>query len=241
MWNESLAQPFLRTGDKTMSATAFVMPVISGHIGMATSIPVRGGGGAVIGLGLVSRRSKLRAGTRLNTRGVDRAGNPANFVETEQLMWCDDRHHKRLLAFTQVRGSVPVFWAQEPDLSYNPPIAFRADVDSSTGEGRAAVRAHFEQLRADYPGLQLCVSLLDGSGGEHRLQKAFEDAVHVLNNTEMQAPADRASREASTADAKHGFTSSSDPFGNSSKIELIPFDFHKACSRMRYENIGELL
>lgn len=66
----------------------------------------------------MSRRSKHRAGTRLNTRGVDRAGNPANFVETEQLIWTHEE--QRLLAFVQVRGSVPVFWAQPPNLSYHP-------------------------------------------------------------------------------------------------------------------------
>jgi phosphatidylinositol 4-phosphatase len=35
---------------------------------------------------VVSRRSKFRAGTRYNRRGVDDEGNAANFVQTEQIL-----------------------------------------------------------------------------------------------------------------------------------------------------------
>jgi hypothetical protein len=34
---------------------------------------------------LLSRRSKYRAGTRYETRGVDSTGQVANYVETEQV------------------------------------------------------------------------------------------------------------------------------------------------------------
>lgn len=34
---------------------------------------------------LISRRSKYRAGTRYETRGVDGNGNVANYIETEQV------------------------------------------------------------------------------------------------------------------------------------------------------------
>lgn len=37
---------------------------------------------------IITRRSRLRAGTRYKTRGVDRKGNVANFVETEQVHQC---------------------------------------------------------------------------------------------------------------------------------------------------------
>jgi hypothetical protein len=35
---------------------------------------------------LLSRLGWKRAGTRYNTRGADKAGNVANYVETEQLV-----------------------------------------------------------------------------------------------------------------------------------------------------------
>lgn len=67
-------------------------------------------------LALVSRRSRYRAGTRYKKRGVDEQGNVANYVETEQILTF--KHHQ--LSFTDVRGSVPVYWSQ-PGYKYRPP------------------------------------------------------------------------------------------------------------------------
>lgn len=39
---------------------------------------------------LISRRSRKRAGTRYNARGLDDEGNVANFCETEQIFIYDD-------------------------------------------------------------------------------------------------------------------------------------------------------
>ena len=58
---------------------------------------------------LISKRSILRSGTRFNARGIDDAGNAANFVETEQIIQMDDL----LLSYVMVRGSVPIFWEQK--------------------------------------------------------------------------------------------------------------------------------
>ncbi|EPY74703.1 phosphatidylinositide phosphatase SAC2 [Camelus ferus] len=57
---------------------------------------------------LISRRSRHRAGMRYKRRGVDKNGNVANYVETEQLIHV----HNHTLSFIQTRGSVPVFWSQ---------------------------------------------------------------------------------------------------------------------------------
>lgn len=43
-----------------------------------------------IDLGLISRRCALNAGTRFNVRGTDDEGNPANLVETEQILINED-------------------------------------------------------------------------------------------------------------------------------------------------------
>jgi len=42
----------------------------------------------------------------------------ANFVETEQILVISDQ--ERVYSFVQVRGSIPVFWSQEPDITYKP-------------------------------------------------------------------------------------------------------------------------
>jgi len=60
-------------------------------------------------LALLSRRSRQRSGMRFNVRGIDDDGNVANFVETELLFAVDDQPWA---SFTQVRGSMPVFWTQ---------------------------------------------------------------------------------------------------------------------------------
>lgn len=66
--------------------------------------------------GIVSRRSVHRAGTRLFSRGIDANGNVSNNVETEQLVEVNgDRS-----SFVQTRGSIPLFWQQEPNLKYKP-------------------------------------------------------------------------------------------------------------------------
>ena len=44
------------------------------------------GGGGVLTVSLISRRSSEHAGTRFKTRGLNDAGAAANFVETEQVL-----------------------------------------------------------------------------------------------------------------------------------------------------------
>lgn len=91
---------------------SWVLPVIQGFVQVEPCVI----GNECFTLALVSRRSRHRAGTRYKRRGVDEKGNCANYVETEQIL--SFRHHQ--LAFTQVRGSVPIFWSQ-PGYKYRPP------------------------------------------------------------------------------------------------------------------------
>lgn len=82
---------------------------------------------------LISRRSRFRAGTRYFRRGIDHEGHVANFNETEQLLLvegpatpgtqrtsADDYAAK--LSFVQIRGSVPLFWAEVNTLRYKPDL-----------------------------------------------------------------------------------------------------------------------
>jgi len=52
------------------------------------------------------------AGTRFNTRGIDRGGNVANFAESEQICKVGDNY----MSYVQTRGSIPLFWKQVPTL-----------------------------------------------------------------------------------------------------------------------------
>ncbi|KAH8582798.1 endonuclease exonuclease phosphatase family [Cryptosporidium sp. chipmunk genotype I] len=59
---------------------------------------------------LMSRRSWERGGTRFNARGIDENANVANFVESELQICINNSGH--WFAFTQIRGSIPLFWEQ---------------------------------------------------------------------------------------------------------------------------------
>lgn len=106
-WNKHMLKEIIALEDKT-----WVLPVIQGYAQVEQCVI----DGESYFLALVSRRSRYRAGTRYKRRGVDQDGNVANYVETEQVLSL--RHHQ--LSFTQVRGSVPVFWSQ-PGYKYRPP------------------------------------------------------------------------------------------------------------------------
>jgi hypothetical protein len=76
---------------------------------------------------LISRRSRHRAGTRYFSRGID-------FNETEQIVLYDPIpangeisrrgrvDGKERMSFVQVRGSVPMFWAEVNNLRYKPDL-----------------------------------------------------------------------------------------------------------------------
>ncbi len=82
--------------------------------------------GRKLQLCLVSRRSRFRAGTRYFRRGIDHDGHVANFNETEQIATVpsqtDPTEAATTLSFVQIRGSVPVFWAEINTLRYKPDL-----------------------------------------------------------------------------------------------------------------------
>lgn len=83
--------------------------------------------------GLISRRSRYRAGTRYFSRGIDREGNVSNFNETEQILLLSNTSSEKSaptsatsdsvrFSYVQTRGSVPVFWAEINNLRYKPDL-----------------------------------------------------------------------------------------------------------------------
>lgn len=99
---------------------------------------------------IISKQLWRRAGTRFNARGIDDAGNVANFVETEYIMASD----QLIYSYTQIRGSVPAFWEQDSTL-INPKITVHRSVEASQG----AFNLHFEKIIDTY-GICHIVNLL---------------------------------------------------------------------------------
>ncbi|OCK85031.1 hypothetical protein K432DRAFT_400592 [Lepidopterella palustris CBS 459.81] len=130
-------------------------------------------------LTLISRRSTKRAGLRYLRRGVDDEGNVANSVETEQILstpsW--NSTEDKIYSFTQIRGSIPLFFSQSP-YSLKPVPMFWGSPETNA----AAFKLHFSNLAARY-GSIYCVSLVDKHGSESKIGEAFEKQAGQLNSS----------------------------------------------------------
>ena len=89
---------------------------------------------------LISRRSRYRAGTRYFRRGIDAEGHVANFNETEQILLVGDESGTQL-SFVQIRGSIPVYWAEVNTLRYKPDVQIMELQDTVRNEQRPVYEA----------------------------------------------------------------------------------------------------
>ncbi|KAJ8929754.1 hypothetical protein NQ314_017529 [Rhamnusium bicolor] len=164
VWNGYLLQSF-----KHLELKNFCLPLLQGFISINQCVI----NGHNLTWAIVSRRSISRAGTRLFKRGLDKDGNVANFVETEQIIeYQGDR-----ASFVQVRGSIPLFWQQSPDLRYKPPPTL-LEIDPQ--EQHSACLRHLVNL-AELYGKQVIVDLVDQKGAEGALEKAFKNTINILS------------------------------------------------------------
>ncbi|KAM6907303.1 synaptojanin-1 [Xenentodon cancila] len=115
---------------------------------------------------IFSRLSSERAGTRFNVRGTNDDGQVANFVETEQVIFLDDK----VSSFIQIRGSIPLFWEQ-PGIQVG---SHRVKLSRGFEANAPAFERHFTALRRLY-GKQVIINLLGSKEGEHMLSKAFQN------------------------------------------------------------------
>ncbi|XP_050334905.1 phosphatidylinositide phosphatase SAC2 isoform X2 [Bactrocera neohumeralis] len=165
-WNMHMIAELLKFKDNT-----WILPVIQGFVQVEPCVI----GNECFTLALVSRRSRYRAGTRYKRRGVDEEGNCANYVETEQIL--SFRHHH--LSFTQVRGSVPIFWSQ-PGYKYRPPPR----LDRGEQETQEAFELHFTKEISLYDGVCI-VNLVEQSGKEKLIGDTYAKHVVLYNNDRL--------------------------------------------------------
>lgn len=108
---------------------------------------------------LIARRSRCYAGVRYPRRGIDREGNVANFVETEQIVYCPNKSFDDKPIFSSFifnRGSIPVFWSQDPNpLVGKPPINLQRAMDVKC----LATKRHFGELLERYSYPITCINL----------------------------------------------------------------------------------
>ncbi|KAK9461122.1 SacI homology domain-containing protein [Lipomyces oligophaga] len=126
-------------------------------------------------LTVISRQGCRRAGTRYNARGVDDEGNVANFVETETIVytpqWC--------FSYTQVRGSVPIFWEQDVQL-----LSAKVNITRAFEATQPAFNAHFEPLVSKYGPVHI-VNLLSVKPGEQELTQRYHKHIEMAESGEL--------------------------------------------------------
>ncbi|KAL4426372.1 hypothetical protein ABPG77_004666 [Micractinium sp. CCAP 211/92] len=150
VWNEFLSRP-LRAALGAGPAGRWAVPLAHGYFEQRPLALL----GRTLQLTLVARRSRQFAGTRYLKRGVTDSGYCANDVEVEQVVEAgvDWKSGQPLLSsVVQVRGSIPLHWAQQPDSSVLKPEIVLHRFDPLF----QATRRHFDMLREQY-GEPVCV------------------------------------------------------------------------------------
>lgn len=136
-----------------------------------TASPLKAKTGMPSYLTLISRLSCRRAGTRFNSRGIDDDGHVANFVETESIFWSPGGV---LFSYVQVRGSVPVFWEQAPDLV---PGRQKITVTRSPEGTQPSFNKHFEELEQTYGAVHVINLLSESKPSEVELSDLYRHGI----------------------------------------------------------------
>ncbi|KAL9653807.1 hypothetical protein ABK040_012868 [Willaertia magna] len=154
LWNGFLLKEFLTNFEQCQG---WFVPLIRGFA-ETSEIPEHNS----LKFTILSRLGCKRVGTRYNIRGGDIEGNVANFVETEQVIEFDNN----LISFLQVRGSIPLIWAQKPNLQYKPPFTLKKEVK--------AFDVHFDNILDRYDSIVI-VNLVNQKGSEKKLADEYEN------------------------------------------------------------------
>ncbi|ODQ77214.1 hypothetical protein BABINDRAFT_17198, partial [Babjeviella inositovora NRRL Y-12698] len=124
---------------------------------------------------MISKQSWKRAGTRFNARGIDDEGYVANFVETEFILYTD----KVLYAFTEIRGSVPIFWEQDTTL-ITPKVTITRSVEAT----QPVFDRHFARLTEKYGPVHI-INLLSTRLSEIGLTKRYAEHLKAHKGSDL--------------------------------------------------------
>lgn len=104
-FNRAVSEPLIGA-----RADRWALPLVQGYVHHHEGVL----NGRAFDVLTISRRSSRRAGVRFHQRGLGRGGcgEVSHFAETEQLLCCNGKLHSHV----QLRGSVPLAWAQPPRL-----------------------------------------------------------------------------------------------------------------------------
>ncbi len=169
-------------------ARYFMHPIINGYVLIRSMSSYDSDLDFVI----ISRKEHKRSGMRFLVRGIDKNGNVANFAETEQYVI-----HKKsksnldvkeftvdFISYLQIRGSIPLFWTQQPNLQLNPSISF----DQKDRENYNSFDKHVQHITKDY-GKVVFIDLIDKKGDQNNigeflnvLHKEYKETNSIFNS-----------------------------------------------------------
>ncbi|KAK1936431.1 putative Sac domain-containing inositol phosphatase 3 [Babesia divergens] len=162
-------------------AECLCLRVIHGYLGQATICL----SGRSLVLHLIARRSRFYAGTRYRKRGITADGHVANDVETEQILE-DATCTISVFSFVQVRGSTPIFWAQDATqtIMKKPPLTY-PQYDPTF----SSTRLHIAELLSLYGSPLIMLNLLsdDPDTEEGQLSRRYKEVIEAIN--EEMSPA----------------------------------------------------
>lgn len=152
----------------------FIHPVINGFVGIRSVLDYSQEFTYLV----ISRKDWRRSGMRLLVRGNDKNGNPANFVETEQIVIQKIHNTKNkfnVLSYLQIRGSIPLLWSQPPNLLFNPKIIVRPEFNENYG----TLRKHISDIVDNY-GRTVLVNLIENKGDQSIIGGYFKNLTKEL-------------------------------------------------------------
>ncbi|PWN42197.1 hypothetical protein IE81DRAFT_341531 [Ceraceosorus guamensis] len=174
---------------------------------------------------IISRRSKERAGLRYQRRGIAEDGSVANYVETEQVLLVrrygssssEPKSTEKLEDATAHTLAFVQFRGSIPLFWTQSPFHLKPppQLERSANENANACARHFDLQVARY-GSVTCVNLAEQGGKEGVITEAYRKAVENYGGTTNESTGKK-------------------------PVRYVPFDFHKECAGMKFENVSRLL
>ncbi|THD20455.1 Synaptojanin-1 [Fasciola hepatica] len=171
LWNIGLMTPLLQWG---VDPSEWLVTIICGSVEVCTIYC----GAEQARMGIISRVSSLRPGTRFHARGVNDRGDVANFVETEQFIYLGNE----VVSHIQVRGTVPLFWEQPGIQVGSHKIQFSRGLELSMD----AFERHLMSIVSHY-GATAIVNLLGSKQGEAMLSHHYQE-LHKQSTFKSTVP-----------------------------------------------------
>lgn len=253
MWNRFMSQGLIQFSERSsnedkeaIEESEFLTTLIRGF---ASSVPVNSEGVNGI-LTVVSRQSWMRAGTRYNSRGIDDDGHVANFVESETVLWLRNGVQ---FGFIQLRGSVPLFWEQDPQL-LSAKISLTRPIEAT----EPALRKHFDQLIERFGSVHVVDLLASTMGSRGSSQGQLPSTRGNSHSSSGYATSmSRTSSFSSGGSGSSSFDSVGSGVGPATEadvslryqtlVDRIPnmryvhFDFHKEVAGLGYSAASKLI